>query len=174
MSFPPCDEGIKVLEELKAICSFSFPSESEAAALTAFAVQSNNAHQTRTCSEAVATDILKVDPGAINRGNVEKLVATDGRLVGFYSLKDMDQVARSIELGHVMVHPEYHKKGFGTILFNRAVEKARSYGAERMHWISDPDAAGFYLKLGAQKYGEDENILNPEVNVPLMEYLLRK
>lgn len=166
------DEGIGGLEELKASCSFCFPSVSEASTLGSFAVESNNAHQTRTCSDAVALDILKVDPEAIESGNVEKLLSPDGRLVGFYSLKEMNQTAKSIELGHVFVHPEFHRKGFGSIIFNRAVEKAKNCGAQRMHWISDPGAAGFYRKLGAEQYGEDENILNPAENVPLMEYIL--
>jgi GNAT superfamily N-acetyltransferase len=55
------------------------------------------------------------------------------------------------------------RKGYGTALFKRAVEIARIKGATLLSWISDPDSIEFYIKMGAECVGVEENLLNPDV-----------
>lgn len=149
---------------------FVLATEAESDALTVFAVASHDTHGTRVCDDSVARGVLNVGNHYLSIGNVEKIVSTaDGSLLGFFSLKDLNSETLAIELGHVFVHPKFIGRGIGKKLFLRAVEKAKEIGSKKMHWISDPEAVDFYLKLGAAKVGEDENLLNPAKNISLME-----
>ena len=70
---------------------------------------------------------------------------------GFYGL-----VARNskIWLEHLWVLPEAMRQGIGRELFNHAMKIARKRGAVEVHIESEPNAEGFYLKMGARKSGE--------------------
>ena len=41
-------------------------------------------------------------------------------------------------------------RGVGTRLFRRAEERARELGATRMEWEAEPNAVGFYERLGGR------------------------
>ncbi len=44
--------------------------------------------------------------------------------------------------------------GGGAALFAHAVETARAEGASQLRISSDPNAEGFYVKMGARRVGE--------------------
>ena len=50
------------------------------------------------------------------------------------------------------------------------VGKARDLGARRIEWESDPNAAGFYLRMGARKFKEQVSELDR--TVPWMEFAI--
>lgn len=79
-------------------------------------------------------------------------------LIGFYSLKYDAQARQNIELSLMNVEPDCHRREFGAQLFKRLVEKSKHLQKTRLFWISDPDAAGFYEKMGAKQFGTDENL----------------
>ena len=149
--------------------AFELATSVEKNSLVNFAIESNDVYKTRTAKREVAEEVFDLVDSQFKYGYVEKLVdsKTDA-IIGFYSLKKSRKNG-SIELGHLFVRPDLLKKGYGKILFARALEKAKSLDKNSMHWISDPDAEGFYLKMGAYKTGTDENLLNPKVPVPLFE-----
>jgi len=70
----------------------------------------------------------------------------DGRLVGWASLIDQGDVCW---LDDLWVEPEAMRQGVGTQLFHRALERARQLGAMRVEWEAEPNATGFYEKMGA-------------------------
>lgn len=73
------------------------------------------------------------------------------RLVGFYALsRDGDQ----FELEHMWVDPPHMGSGVGTRLFDHAAATARSLGGATLRIASDPNAEGFYRRMGAQRVGE--------------------
>ena len=75
----------------------------------------------------------------------------EGELVGFYSLAgDADK----IELDNLWVLPRTMGQGIGRALFAHAVERARARGAPQLVIESDPNAEGFYRRMGAQRIGE--------------------
>ncbi|CAE7679159.1 unnamed protein product [Symbiodinium microadriaticum] len=155
------------------LSEFTLAQPGEAAELTLFAVQSNqDAYHTRVCTEEEACRLLAVEEEQIRHGLVEKIITDNGSLIGFYSLKSLRESDQSMEIGHIFVDSQHVKLGFGKILFERATESAFHRGATKVHFISDPGAVGFYLKLGAKKTGEDANFLNPEVNVSWMQYII--
>lgn len=68
-------------------------------------------------------------------------------VLGYYSLVPHEPDA--VELGHLFVEPGQFGCGHGARLYRHAVERARAAGYEKMVIQSDPNAAGFYEKLGA-------------------------
>lgn len=72
-------------------------------------------------------------------------------LVGFYALsRDGDRC----ELEHMWVDPPHMGSGIGTRLFDHATATARSLGGATLRIASDPNAEGFYRRMGARRVGE--------------------
>jgi len=76
--------------------------------------------------------------------------ATDGRVIGFYALVQDESTAR---LEHFLVLPEGMGHGIGRALFAHAVAQARNLGCSAIEIESDPNAEGFYLRMGARRTG---------------------
>ena len=171
---PPGIEKCAQVATRRGLVEFVLAARGEEVALTTFAVQSNlEVHGTLVCTMEKAKQVLAVSEQQIEYGLVEKIVCSeDGSLIGFYSLKPLRESDQSMELGHLFIGSRFVKQGFGCTLFRRAAKNASDRGAVMMPFISDPDAVGFYLKMGATKTGEDINLLNPAVNVSWMMYTL--
>ncbi|HKC77496.1 MAG TPA: GNAT family N-acetyltransferase, partial [Gaiellaceae bacterium] len=72
----------------------------------------------------------------------------DGALVAWAALTvPQDGVA---VLDHLWVDPARIGQGLGGRLFRLAAERARELGAERMEWGAEPNALGFYEKMGGR------------------------
>ena len=54
-------------------------------------------------------------------------------------------------LADLWVEPEWIGQGVGARLFRRAAEHARSVGARTMEWEAEPNALGFYDKMGGKR-----------------------
>ena len=90
--------------------------------------------------------------------------------VAFYTLLEANEVA-SIE--NLWVLPEYMGQGIGKQLFLHAVAVARGRGCKILQLEADPNAVGFYERMGMHKAGER----NTEVDglprtLPIMEMAL--
>jgi GNAT superfamily N-acetyltransferase len=72
-------------------------------------------------------------------------------VIGFYALSVKDNKA---ELEHLWVAPEGMRSGVGRKLFGHAINRASSLGATAIEITSDPNAEGFYLKMGAGRVGD--------------------
>ncbi len=51
-------------------------------------------------------------------------------------------------LDHLWVDPNWMGRGIGSQLFRLAADRARELGAERLEWGAEPNAVGFYEKMG--------------------------
>ena len=138
-----------------------------------FAIESNDIYQTRIASIDIAREVFDISDSVFKRGVIETL-KLNGEIVGFYTLKvhfpSEDWFEH--ELGHLFVKAGLQSHGYGTLLFKRAVAIARSKGWEKLEWLSDPDAEIFYLKMGATITDHCENLLNPDVDLPVFKYNL--
>ena len=72
-------------------------------------------------------------------------------VVGFHALSG-EGLTR--ELDHLWVAPEQLGAGVGAALFVHAARTARAEGASELRIASDPNAEGFYVKMGARRAGE--------------------
>jgi ribosomal protein S18 acetylase RimI-like enzyme len=94
----------------------------------------------------------------------------DQRPIGFYTLQEEDGNA-CIE--NLWVLPEFIGKGVGRALFLHAVEQSRQRGYEILQLVADPNAAGFYEKMGMYKVGEQTYELEGQPrSLPVMEMKL--
>ena len=83
-------------------------------------------------------------------GGCERWVAElDGEVVAWSGLTPPEK--RIAVLDHLWVDPGWMGRGLGTRLFRLAADRARELGAERLEWGAEPNAVGFYEKLGGRK-----------------------
>jgi GNAT superfamily N-acetyltransferase len=71
----------------------------------------------------------------------------DGRVVAWASLIPKGE---SAWLEDLWVEPERIGKGIGARLFSHAAAHAREQGATTMEWEAEPNAIGFYEKMGGR------------------------
>jgi GNAT superfamily N-acetyltransferase len=72
---------------------------------------------------------------------------SNGRAVAFAALAASGEVC---VLDDLWVEPTSIGRGIGTALFEVCVVRARDLGAKRLEWEAEPNAIGFYDKLGAR------------------------
>lgn len=86
------------------------------------------------------------------RDNEVYVAFSGGEAVGFYALTGE---GRELELDHLWVSPAWIGSGTGRLLFEHAMERAASRGASVVEIEADPNAEGFYLRMGARRVGEN-------------------
>jgi GNAT superfamily N-acetyltransferase len=59
-------------------------------------------------------------------------------------------------LDDMWVEPEWIGKGVGSLLFRHAVERATELGAATMEWDAEPNAVGFYERVGGRYFRDSE------------------
>jgi GNAT superfamily N-acetyltransferase len=75
----------------------------------------------------------------------------DGVVAAYASLLPPDDGV--CELDDLWVEPAYIGRGIGSVLFARAVERAKEHGATAMRLEAEPNAVGFYERMGASVVG---------------------
>ena len=93
---------------------------------------------------------LTISPEFINNNQVY-VAEQGGEIQGFYALCINDTKA---ELEHMWVAPQVIGTGIGKELFLDAMERAAGLRVREVEISSDPNAAGFYERMGARKIGE--------------------
>lgn len=78
----------------------------------------------------------------------------EGEIIGFYALVVADQRA---ELEHMWVAPPFIGTGVGKELFVHAMQKAAGENVSAVEISSDPNAEGFYERMGAGRISEDSS-----------------
>ncbi len=93
---------------------------------------------------------LTVTPDYVSE-NETWLAALDEEPAAFYALREEEG---RVWLDHLWVKPEAMGQGLGAFLFRHAMRRCRRRGATVLCIESDPNAQGFYEKMGARKVGE--------------------
>jgi N-acetylglutamate synthase-like GNAT family acetyltransferase len=93
---------------------------------------------------------LTITPDFI--ANNEMYVAVSGEeIVGCCAIVFSDSLT---ELEHMWIRPEHMGTGVGRALFTHARERAVDLKIPMMELSADPNAEGFYQRMGAQRIGE--------------------
>lgn len=101
-------------------------------------------------------DDLTITPEFISANQV--FVAENaGSLLGFYALVVKQEKA---ELDHMWVAPSHIGSGVGKELFLHAMQRAAEERIAEVEILADPNAAGFYEKMGAHRIGESTTELD--------------
>ena len=85
------------------------------------------------------------------RDNHVYVAESDGEVRGFYALCVSGDAA---ELEHMWVTPDCIGTGIGKELFLDAMERAGALEVRGVEISADPNAAGFYERMGAKQIGE--------------------
>jgi GNAT superfamily N-acetyltransferase len=78
---------------------------------------------------------------------------TQGQVIGWASLLSKDDVCW---LDDLWIEPEWIGRKVGSLLFRHVVERAKQRGAARLEWEAEPNALGFYERMGARYLRESE------------------
>lgn len=94
----------------------------------------------------------------------------DGATVGWFSLVP---VPDGILLDNFFLLPAHIGSGVGRLMWEEALRRAEAAGVERMTLEADPNAAGFYERMGARRKG---SITAPDTgrDLPVYEVQLKK
>lgn len=95
-------------------------------------------------------DDLTISPEFVAANQV-CVAENEGEVLGFYALIIRDDKA---ELDHLWVAPEHIGTGVGKELFLHAMQRAAGRNVSEVEILSDPNAEGFYRKMGAHRSGE--------------------
>ncbi len=95
-------------------------------------------------------DALTILPDFVRENEVYAAFA-EGEPVGFYALAGEGM---GVELAHLWVLPAWIGHGLGRALFEHALRRAAARGAQTVKIEADPNAEGFYLRMGARRTGE--------------------
>jgi GNAT superfamily N-acetyltransferase len=139
---------------------------SEAPALTALAIRSKAHWGYDAAFMERAAEDLEITPGLIEGATV--FVAESGAdVLGFYVLAVADGVPM---LRDLWVEPAAIGTGVGAGLWAHMLEQARRLGYRTLRIQSEPNAEGFYVKMGARRVGSVESTVVKGRMLPLMEF----
>jgi GNAT superfamily N-acetyltransferase len=95
---------------------------------------------------------LDLSPEALRTKDVS-VAEVGAESVGFVALVPGSDVWL---LDDLWVDPAWMGRGIGRMLFTYASDRAREAGAHRLEWESDPNAVGFYEKMGGEYLRDSE------------------
>jgi ribosomal protein S18 acetylase RimI-like enzyme len=116
-------------------------------------------------------DILTMRPEFI-AANVAYCAMEDGAAVGFYVLTTETD---GIHLDHLWILPAAMHGGIGCSLFEHAVAQTRNLGFRAIKIEADPNAEGFYRRMGARRVGvKATDIDGQQRELPLLEFRIEE
>ena len=116
-------------------------------------------------------DSLTITPEFV-RNNAVYAAVSGGEPCAFYALTS---ASSELELEHLWVLPGWIGSGVGRLLFEHAVREAARQGATAVAIEADPNAEGFYLRMGARRVGENVyEIVGRKRKLPLLSVEISK
>ncbi|OHT46782.1 GNAT family N-acetyltransferase [Flavobacterium tructae] len=111
---------------------------------------------------------LTISPDYIKEHDVFKLVK-DKVIIGYYSYLFEDE--KNVKMDNLFILPEYIGKGFGKYLFLDFLNRMKEVEIQTIQLDSEPNAEGFYLKMGFVKIGAFETSIKDRF-MPIMKMKL--
>ena len=112
-------------------------------------------------------DVLTMRPEFI-AANVAFIAIEEERTVGFYVLTTEDD---GLHLDHLWIVPDAMRRGIGRALFEHAIAQAKNLRFDSLKIEADPNAEGFYQRMGAKRVGTSVSEVEGERReLPIMEY----
>jgi GNAT superfamily N-acetyltransferase len=95
---------------------------------------------------AACQPYLRVEPHCVDAGHAFVALDHENRICG---VGQIDVGGASGNLDLLFIEPDTIGSGTGRVLFQEAAQRLREAGETVMTILSDPDARGFYEKMGA-------------------------
>lgn len=132
--------------------------------LTEIAIRAKASHGYDEAFMTRVLDDMVISPASIARDTV-MLALSGRRILGFAHLMPIDR-SDTVYLENLFITPEAHGAGIGRLLFEWAATEAAKRGYAWLEWDSDPNAAEFYRKMGAEQISETESAALPGRMIP--------
>lgn len=116
---------------------------------------------------------LQIDAAAVELGRVFVAVDEASNLLGVADCCELPE-PDAFDLLHLFVDPQALRRGVGRALFEAACAWCVAQGGTKLLILSDPNAAQFYQRLGANLIGEAASDAIPDRLLPLLEYRLTR
>ncbi len=104
----------------------------------------------------------------VTKGYIEEnpvfVMESDNKIIAFYSL-----TINEMKLDALFIDPDYIGKGLGRMIWDHLLNKAKELGISEFTLDSEPNAEGFYLKMGAKNIGSTPSTVFPDRHLPLMK-----
>jgi GNAT superfamily N-acetyltransferase len=113
-------------------------------------------------------DDLEISETAIAAGEVRVLESSVGTVIGVHRLVPDEPAV----LEDLWVEPDVIGTGLGRRLWEDAVDRARAAGRHAIELDADPNARGFYERMGAVRVGETPSSVVPGRALPRMRFEL--
>ncbi|WP_408009772.1 GNAT family N-acetyltransferase [Pseudalkalibacillus sp. A8] len=113
-------------------------------------------------------DALTIDEKYILKNHVF-VMEEDRTTLGFFAFVIKNGQAA---LDFMYLNPEIIGRGYGKILWSHVVTRAKELGISRFTIDSDPNAKGFYEKMGAVVIGETPSTVFADRSLPLLKYVV--
>jgi ribosomal protein S18 acetylase RimI-like enzyme len=126
----------------------------EAQALEALQRRASDVWEEYRGQLAANPDAIEPPHAAIADGRVRVAVDTSGRRVGFAVVLPLRN--GRCDLDDLFVEPDSMRLGVGRLLVDDVATRASAAGATRIEVIANPNAVGFYEKVGFRITGEAE------------------
>lgn len=109
---------------------------------------------------------LAVTPQTLDAGEIWLAETGDGVIAGFADVRPEGAIA---EVYAVFVDPPFMAKGIGLALWDKIEEAARRFGSARIGVDSDPNAEGYYVRMGCVAAGTAPSGSIPGRMLPRLE-----
>ena len=112
------------------------------------------------------SEALTITPGYIG-AHPTCVAVVDEKIVGFCAAQvDADEAL----VDHLWVSPAAMGRGIGRLLFLHMEQLLRDGGAVRLKVVADPNAEGFYHRMGATTLGHEKSTVEGQARfLPLLE-----
>ncbi len=113
-------------------------------------------------------DVMEIDEDFV-AGNPVFVAAQGEQPIGFHGIVGAPPEGT---LDVLFVEPSFIGRGVGRLLWEHALVTARKLGFERLLIESEPEAEGFYVKMGAVRVGTTASPLDPSRSLPVLRVLV--
>ncbi len=113
-------------------------------------------------------DALSIDENYILKNHVF-VMEEDRKMLGFFAFLIKNGQAA---LDFMYLNPEFIGRGYGKMLWSHVVDKAKELDIRGFTIDSDPNARGFYERMGAVVIGETPSTVFTDRALPLLKYVV--
>ncbi|MGM0380331.1 MAG: GNAT family N-acetyltransferase [Bacillota bacterium] len=105
-----------------------------------------------------------ITPRSLNNSYII-IMEKDTEIVGFYSLD-----IKKRELDYLYIKKDLIRQGLGKKMWKNMLSNCKKIGLKMIYFVTSPEAAGFYVSLGAKEIGEVESKLRKGKFIPKLKY----
>ena len=108
---------------------------------------------------------LSITTEYISKRKVYNLIERN-QILAYYAYFSLGK--EQVKLDNMFIHPDFIGRGFGKLLMNDFMNRAKSTGFKKVILDADPNAKDFYKKLGFSVTGKKETSIKNRF-LPIME-----